>query len=94
MLILGKDESSPYDVDLQITRLNIPDNDNAIYYFKQASEKLNMPDGEEDRYELINNMFNKKNWDSTSFDVLMKNNEETFKYFEQGLQCAHSHDSP
>jgi len=79
------DEPPPKDDDLQVTRLEIPEEENAFYYFDQAIQKLYWP---EDKEKQILSILDGKEWDAEFANELLKKNKEVFEYFEQGLACS------
>ncbi len=87
MSIPPDDPEPPYDDDLRIELLDIPNEENAYYYFKQALEKLEWP---EDKDELIDSMLDGTEWDQDFVDDLLNTNAQVFELFEQGLACERS----
>jgi hypothetical protein len=47
VVVVSIDEAPPFDDDLRVVRLDIPDDQNAYTYFKQAIEKLDLPKDDE-----------------------------------------------
>ena len=81
------DEAPSKDDDLKITRLEIPEKENAFYYFNQVSTNIYWPE-DKDKKEYIINILKGESWYPKFIDELLEKNEEAFKYFEQGLACS------
>ena len=47
VVVVSIDEAPPFDDDLRVVRLQIPDDQNAYTYFKQAIDKLDLPKDDE-----------------------------------------------
>ncbi len=82
------DEPPPNDADLRITWVDIPDEENAVYHFGLAAEKLWCP---EENEELIWDMLeDEAKWDTAFVEELIDNNRATFADLERGLACFQS----
>ncbi|MBU4077986.1 hypothetical protein KKE85_00010 [Patescibacteria group bacterium] len=81
-LFFNRDCPPPDDSDLWLPKIEISAEDNADYSFSQAAERLNVPN---EKYELFIDMSKGKNWDSDFVETLIRENQETFDYFQTGL---------
>jgi len=86
--LLSRDCPPPQDDDLRVQRLDIPEKENAFYYFELAADELAWPDDEETK-QRVDAMLKQEQWDGELADELIQKNSATFKYIEQGLACAH-----
>lgn len=76
------DDSTAQDDDLLVSRIEIPETENAFTYFSQAVEKIYWP---EDEGELIQNILDGEEWDSSFVAELISKNEQSFNLLEEGL---------
>ncbi len=81
------DPEPPYDADLRIELLDIPDEENAYYYFTQAVEAVNWP---EENDNIIHRLRDGKDWDQKFVDELLADNSVVFEHLRQGLGCVQS----
>lgn len=90
--LLCMDESPPKDDDMMpAPRAEIPDEENAIYYFMQAAEKLYNP---WERWDEMaggpweDMMYGDIPWDAELAREILEKNTETFELMEKGLACT------
>ena len=81
---LGKDEPPPNDADLILAPLNIPDEDNALTYFKLAGEKVWRPED----WEIFDAMVDGEGWDDAQAAKILKENDEAFRLLARGVACS------
>jgi len=86
--LLSRDCPPPQDDDLKVQRLDIPEKENAFYYFELAADELAWPDDEETN-ERVHAMLEDEQWDDELADELIQKNTAIFEYIEKGLACAH-----
>lgn len=84
MRYLVRDELPWEDNDLRVTRLVIPEKENAFYYFSRSGEKIYWPEEEQER---ILDILEGKEWDREFADDLLGKNEEAFALLDEGLGC-------
>ena len=83
--LLCMDEPPPKDDDLMPPpRAEIPDEENAIYYFMQAAEKVDLPTDE--KFDEM--LFFDGPWDDELGREILEKNTETFELMEKGLACT------
>jgi len=103
-LVLSIDESPPDIGPLAFTRLDVPDEENAITYFDLASAAVysQLPPREADSNPLsgdpsvalnvpsLDDMLAGKQWDAAVARHVLENNVNTFALIEKGLACRQS----
>lgn len=82
----GRDEPPIDDSDLWLSKIEIPEQENAFYSLIQAAEKISLPQG---KFELFTKMAEGEEWDSAFAKELIKNNEDVFGYFEKALNLPY-----
>lgn len=84
---ITRDAAPPQDDDLRVQRLDIPEKENAFYYFKLAVEQLYWPDDAETA-ERVGAMLDDDLWDEELAQELVERNAEGLQYLKQGLECS------
>lgn len=79
---LDPDELPPQDDDLQVSRMDIPEEENGFYYFNQSIGKTYWPEDDEE-YLVIMDILMGEEWDAELVDELMERNQESFSYFDE-----------
>ena len=82
----GADEQPPQDNDLRIAYLNIPEKENAFYFFNQAAGKIILDKNDQEKMLAI--IKDGKQYDVEFVNELLNRNKEVFDYIDMGLQCA------
>lgn len=77
LFLLGKDEPPVDDKDLWLSNLDIPEQENLFYCLVEASDKINLAEG-----ESISDYYEGNIESATSF---LENNKEFFNYFDKCL---------
>lgn len=83
MRFIVKDEPPPLDNDLRVTRLNLPDQENAFYYFNQAIQNYNLVKENKNFKEFIDP---EKEWDQKQAEEIVAVNSETFRLISEALR--------
>lgn len=76
--IFSKDTSPTDDSDLRLSKINVPNEDNA--YFDLT--KINTNVGEENTSALVNHL-QRKTWDEEFVNRILANNSEALEYFDE-----------
>jgi len=84
---LTRDEPPPQDDDLRVERLNIPEKENAFYYFNLACEGLDYPDDGVSR-DHIAAIMQGDLWDAEFVHELLERNAESLQNLQKGLACS------
>ncbi len=82
-----KDDLTAEDDDLLVSRIAIPETENAFTYFNQAVEKIYWP---EDKEGLIFDIIDGEEWDTSFIAELISQNEQSFNLLEEGLTYSNS----
>jgi MFS family permease len=83
----GDDIPPINDSDLRLSKIEIPREDNAFYYFVQAGQKVYIPTGEEK--DIFDDIIDGKKWDEVFVRELLEKNKEAFYYLEKGIQLPY-----
>lgn len=85
-IFFGRDIPPIDDSDLWLSKIEIPKEENAFYYFEKVGQKLYLP---EEKADLFEEIVEGEKWDSEFAEELIKNNEEAFAYFEKALELPY-----
>lgn len=81
-LYLAKDELSPRDDDLRLSRVEIPEQENAFYPLDQAIKQMYWPK-EKTEIDLIKNIIKGQEWNPEFVQGLLEKNKESFSFLEK-----------
>ena len=92
LLILGtgvflftRDEPPPDDADLRIPYLDIPDEENAFYYFNKAIGEIYV--GEREERDRFRSVLDGETWDQAFVEEFLDKNGNWAEYVQEGLRC-------
>jgi hypothetical protein len=101
LIVLSIDEPPPDDSDLLVKRENIPDEENAYWYFAKIGGVLDLPEETAEVVDkevtgdeklagaaLMDAILEGKAWDAAFIEDLWQRNREAVHLLEQGLSCS------
>jgi hypothetical protein len=89
LIILGikansKDIPVPDTSDLSLNVMQLPDQENAYTFFREAANSLQWPDED----SLAISIFCRKTWNEDCVNQLISKNQEMLSLIEKGLECS------
>ncbi len=73
--------------DLRLERPDIPEKQNAYYWFNRAGEKVYWPEDEESEDRLLE-MLDGDTWEAPQVEELLERNREALELLNRGLRCS------
>lgn len=82
LFFITHDIPSPNDADLQLSAVNIPKENNALFALSEINDKVYWPTGQDDK---LNNILSGKDWDDSLANDILQKNQQTLNSFEKGV---------